>query len=41
MSSLALSYDTPTAANPLDLVEQVISANDWVFDRRSDSDMAA
>ncbi len=41
MSSLAISYDTPTVANPLDLVEQVISANDWAFDRRSESDMAA
>ena len=41
MTSLALSYDNDTAANPLDLVEQVISANDWAFDRRSDSDMAA
>ncbi len=41
MTSLARSYDSATAANPLDLVEQVISANDWAFDRRSDSDMAA
>ncbi|OYV34183.1 MAG: hypothetical protein B7Z81_10410 [Acidocella sp. 20-61-6] len=41
MTSLALSYDTATVANPLDLVEQVIAANDWAFDRRSDSDMAA
>ena len=41
MSSLALSYDKPAVANPLDLVEQVISANDWVFDRRSELEMAA
>ncbi len=41
MSSLALSYDKTAISNPLDLVEQVIAANDWVFDRRSDSDMAA
>jgi len=42
MTSLALSPDdTSSVANPLDLVEQVISANDWAFDRRSDSDMAA
>ncbi len=40
MTSLALSHDT-SVSNPLDLVEQVISANDWAFDRRSDSDMAA
>ena len=41
MPSLALSLDNTSVANPLDLVEQVISANDWAFDRRSDSDMAA
>ena len=41
MPSLALSHDTETVANPLDLVEQVVSANEWEFDRRSDSDMAA
>jgi hypothetical protein len=41
MTSLATAFDSTTVANPLDLVEQVISANDWIFDRRSDSDMAA
>jgi hypothetical protein len=41
MTSLAVSFETSTVANPLDLVEQVISANDWAFDRRSDSEMAA
>jgi len=41
MTSLAISHDNPAVANPLDLVEQVITANDWAFDRRSDSDMAA
>ncbi len=41
MPSLALSLDDTAVANPLDLVEQVISANDWAFDRRSESDMAA
>ncbi len=29
------------AANPLDIVEQIVSANDWAFDRRSESEMAA
>ncbi len=29
------------ATNPLDMMEQIASANDWVFDRRSDSEMAA
>ena len=28
-------------SNPLDLMEQIASANDWAFDRRSDSEMAA
>ncbi len=41
MTSLSNFLDNDNAANPLDLVEQVISANDWAFDRRSDSDMAA
>jgi len=41
MTSLGTFLDTDNAANPLDLVEQVITANDWAFDRRSDSDMAA
>ena len=38
MSMTALSHDS---ANPLDLMEQIVSANDWAFDRRSDSEMAA
>ncbi len=41
MTSLAVSYETSTVANPLDLVEQVITANEWAFDRRSDAEMAA
>jgi len=30
----------PSIANPLDVVEQVVSANDWAFDRRSEDEMA-
>ena len=41
MPSLLISEETQNVANPLDLVEQVISANDWVFDRRSDGEIAA
>jgi hypothetical protein len=41
MTSLAISENFESVANPLDLVEQVIAANEWAFDRRSDSDMAA
>jgi hypothetical protein len=29
------------AANPLDMMEQIVAANEWEFDRRSDSEMAA
>ena len=39
MSMTALSHDA--AANPLDIMEQIVTANDWAFDRRSDSEMAA
>jgi hypothetical protein len=41
MSSLTTAQRSTSVSNPIDLVEQVVSANDWVFDRRSDSDMAA
>lgn len=40
MSALMQSTSIP-AANPLDAMEQIIAANDWAFDRRSDSEMAA
>jgi hypothetical protein len=36
-----MSFETETVSNPLDLVEQVITANEWAFDRRSDAEMAA
>ena len=38
-ASLATSFDT--AANPLDMMEQIVSENEWAFDRRSESEMAA
>ena len=31
---------THAAPNPLDVIEQVVAANDWAFDRRSDHEMA-
>ena len=40
MSALS-TYAAETAANPLDIMEQVVAANDWAFDRRNDSEMAA
>ena len=33
--------DTESSANPLDLLEQIIVANDWDFDRRNEAEMAA
>jgi hypothetical protein len=30
-----------TGGNPLDVLEQIITANEWAFERRSDSEMAA
>ena len=39
--SASLSSHTETAANPLDVIEQIIAANDWAFDRRNESEMAA
>ncbi len=29
------------ATNPIDILEQIVVANDWIFDRRSDAEMAA
>lgn len=39
MTALALAVNEELA-NPLDLVEQIVAANDWAFDRRSDEEMA-
>lgn len=32
---------TPFAANPLDVVEQVVAGRGWLFDRRGDEEIAA
>ncbi len=32
---------SPEAANPLDVMEQIVAANDWEFDRRNHAEMAA
>jgi hypothetical protein len=40
MSAMMTTSFEPSA-NPLDVLEQIANANDWVFDRRSDSEMAA
>lgn len=41
MSDLSSSLSSDLSSNPLDMLEQIASANDWAFDRRSDSEMAA
>ncbi|WP_428532712.1 YbjN domain-containing protein [Rhodopila sp.] len=38
-ATLTTTFDD--AANPLDVMEQIVAANEWEFDRRSDSEMAA
>ena len=38
---MSLTLSPRDAANPLDVIEQIASANDWTFDRRTSSEMAA
>lgn len=38
--TFSATYEEEAASNPLDLVEQFVTANDWPFDRRSDDEMA-
>ncbi|WP_149536016.1 type III secretion system chaperone family protein [Siccirubricoccus phaeus] len=40
MSGL-LAFDREKATNPLDVLEQIVTANEWAFERRSDGEMAA
>ena len=39
--SISLAYEDEPSLNPLDLVEQFVTTNDWAFDRRSDDELAA
>lgn len=40
--SAYLGHDTQDRpGNPLDIIEQIIASNEWAFDRRCDSEMAA
>ena len=39
--SVSLTTTHEASANPLDVMEQIVTNNDWVFDRRSDHEMAA
>jgi hypothetical protein len=39
--SASLTRLAESAANPLDIMEQIVAANDWSFERRCDQEMAA
>jgi hypothetical protein len=39
--SASLRIETEHTINPLDVLEQIIAGNEWVFERRSDHEMAA
>jgi hypothetical protein len=41
MSGLQAEVVEHSATNPLDVLEQIVIANDWTFERRSDGEMAA
>jgi hypothetical protein len=38
--NFSATMEEEISANPLDLVEQLVIANDWPFDRRNDDEMA-
>jgi len=38
--TVSVAVEEAPALNPLDVVEQVVSANDWAFDRRNEDEMA-
>ena len=38
--TVSVAIDESSGPNPLDVVEQVVSANDWAFDRRNEDEMA-
>lgn len=39
--SASLQLDRDRSSNPLDILEQIVAANEWAFERRSDGEMAA
>lgn len=41
MSGTLVPAGLDHASNPLDVIEQIVAANEWVFERRSDGEMAA
>ena len=41
MSGMLAEVGEDRATIPLDVLEQIVIANDWTFERRSDGEMAA
>ena len=39
MTSVAISEASPLSGNPIDLVEEIVVANDWAHDRASDEEL--
>lgn len=39
MTSLTFAEDRPHAGNPIDLVEEIVIANDWAHDRASEDEL--
>ncbi|WP_198372273.1 type III secretion system chaperone family protein [Roseomonas rosulenta] len=39
--SASLQFERERSSNPLDILEQIVAANEWAFERRSDGEMAA
>src|ERR1700741_283670 len=39
MTSVSIAEPTPFSGNPIDLVEEIVVANDWAHDRASEEEM--
>jgi hypothetical protein len=39
MGNVTIARDHPSTSNPIDIVEELVSANEWAFDRASDEEM--
>src|SRR5260370_7526134 len=39
MTSVSIVEPTPFSGNPIDLVEEIVIANDWAHDRASDEEL--
>ena len=39
MTSVSIAEPTPFSGNPIDLVEEIVVANDWAHDRASEEEL--